>query len=333
MYQTGQVCLFDTKGRCMPCIHEETLSDLARVPDMNMHLECNEIIQDWDLVEGYEGFDSLKNESMSNLKSRYLPVTDDLQMYDDVPPPNSPISNQEADKGNLLFFHNEYVNRLLNVWRESSEYNVSAESTQVDLDQFQQSDRWSFQPEQGYTASQSSTSSGNRSQDSDDVSMEDSNHGSSPEHNTSLGHSSDQEFVEASLRTFSVTRSDISSRSNSPLNVNTPGPYDHLRSVSPRIMRSPSPVFPGQGLLRTPSPNWDELQANLSDITPQELLLFARDRYSVRSRSPQSVSDQEVPDIDMDEQSFYSDWDEYTVRRSRIPQSCQDQVVPEFIEE
>ena len=320
---SGQAHHFDTRRMNTPLIHD-SFSTEARVPDVNTHLECNEVVQDWDVGEVNDGVDSLKNRSVSSLKSQPVPETDGPQFYDDVTPPNSPVANHEDEKGNLLHFHNEYVNHLLNLWRESSEYNVLAESTHVELDQFEYSNRWNAHSDQEFAASQGSISSGNGSQESDDISMEEGDSASSPE------------FTQPSSNMFSFTSSESGSRSNSPLNLRTPGPYDRLRSVSPRIMRSPSPVFPVHRLLRSPSPNWEELQANLSDLTPQDLLLFADERYSVRSRSPHSVSDQEVPDIEMDVQSFYSDSDDYyssSMNRVRTAQSCDDQVVPEMIEE
>ena len=309
------------------------------VPDM-MQLECDEVVQNWDSVERYPpGFGALKAETTSRPDSRPrspkgIPVSDELQMYDDAPPadrslydetpPNSPLMGDGPNKNNLLRANNEYVNQLLQLWRESAEYMYnSAESTQVNLDEYEFSQQWSIpSTDDGASSSQSSDGShGN----SDDISMEygDSSPRRSPNPQESM--------VESSFRNISFLGN--GSRSNSPLNLLTQGPYDHLRSVSPAILRSPSPVFPVHRLLRSPSPNWEELQASLSELTQQDILLLRDDRFSTRSRSPASVSDQEVPDIEMDVQSFYSDSDEYTLSRARTSQSCQDQVVPEFIEE
>ena len=336
-HQMGQFSLFGprtsiSRAMHLPGIHEET--DCGRVPDENLQLECDEVIQNWDTIEGDDGFNALKNDARGPLKSPMYDESqssDGLHMYEDAPPPNSPILGEGDIKGNLLYANNEYVSHLLNLWRESSEYNASAESTQVNLDEFEHSQRWSLPSEDDFTPSQSSNGSGSGSQDSYDVTMEDRS--ASPQQNNSSH--TDQEYVD-SFRNISFAGRENrvhTSRSNSPLNTSSLGSYDLLRSASPRIFRSPSPIYPVNRLLRSPSPNWEELQANLSEITPQDILLFAEERYSIRSRSPASSSDQEVPDIEMDVQSFYSDSDEYTGSRGRTAQSCQDQVVPEFIEE
>ena len=316
------------------------------VPDM-MQLECDEVIQNWDNVERYPpGFGNLKAEATSRPGSRPgsrpkspkgVLVLDQPQMYDVPPadqsfyddtPPNSPTLGDGPNKNNLLRANNEYVIQLLHLWRESAEYMYdSAESTQVNLDEYEFSQQWSIpSTDDGATSSQGSDGShGNSRGSDDDISMED---GSSSPRRTP---SPQESLVESTFRNISFLGA--SSRSNSPLNLLAQGPYDHLRSVSPAILRSPSPVHPVHRLLRSPSPNWEELQASLSELTQQDLLLLQDDRFSTRSRSPASVSDQEVPDIDMEAQSFYSDSDDYSLARARTAQSCQDQVVPEYIEE
>ena len=313
------------------------------VPDM-MQLECDEVIQNWDSIERYAGFGALKAEATSRPGSRPkspkdVPVSDELQMYDDAPPtdqlhmydddtpPNSPVVGDGPNKNSLLRANNEYVNNLLQLWRESAEYMYnSAESTQVNLDEYERSQQWSIlSADDRNSSSQGSDGSHSNSGGSDDISMEDGS--SSPQ----CSPSAQESTVESSFSSISFLSS--GSRSNSPLSLNAQGPYDLLRSVSPAILRSPSPIFPVRRLLRSPSPNWEELQASLSELTPHDILLLRDERFSVRSRSPASVSDQEVPDMEMDVQSFYSDSDDYTLSRARTTLSCQDQVVPEFIEE
>lgn len=312
-------------------------SDSTVVPDMSMQLECDEVIHNWDAVERLDGYDALKIEARTTSKSPVcVPVSDVPQMYDDdVPllmygrttPPNSPLSAEGSDKRNLLQANKEYVSHLLQLWKESAEYE-SPETTQVDLHEFEHSQSWRTPSDEEPTSNQSSSGFGSESHSSGDFMMDDSSF--SPPRSSSP----QQVIGESSLENNSyMRRGNRISQYNSPLNVNTLGPYDLLRSISPRIIRSPSPIFPAQRLLRSPSPNWEELQANLSEITAQDILLFPDERCSVRSHSPASGSDQEVPDIEMDVHSFYSDSEENVVNRICTIQSCQDQVVPEYIEE
>lgn len=336
--------------RTLPAIYEDRC--LHSVPDIN--LECDEIIN-WDEIETCI-YNSSRNEKLSLFAEEIRDTEveeDSSEFYHDYPPPNSPVKGIEIVQP-ALFLQNHYVNSLLQIWRDSHKDSKDNRFGFTE-DTCENSDGFSL-PSDEQTSSQGTFTSSD--DQSEDFSNEMATEGETRElrednvssHNTinqneSMVFSSSNEMEQ--VYDLPVPVSQSSSRSTSPTVIEMLAQFrqnfTNLRSISPVIMRSPSPMNSRSSsprFLRSPSP-LEFLEHSLSSLPLDSSteLVFYEDRYILRSYSPVSVGagDHQVPDVNIDFQQVVSDSEEFPSFRSyiqrRIQNSCEDQVVPEFIEE
>lgn len=321
--------------RMLPSIHESKY--LHNVPDIN--LQCDETIEDWDDLEPciYSPVNSEKLELSDGVITHSEAVHDKSSEFNyNYPPPNSPVKGYEVDQP-LLLQHNQYVNSLLQVWRDSQESESGTQEVS------ENSDGYSLPSDDPPSSQDSCTSSGDQAGEySSELQLERENNGQRHEvYNIVPSFPIDTEQI------HDLPVSQSSSRSTSPIMMETLSHFRHnftnLRSVSPIIVRSPSPISSRSSsprFLRSPSP-LEFLEHSISSLPLDEStdLVFYDDRYILRSHSPVSIGsgDHQVPDVNMEFQQAVSDSEEFPSFRSysrrRAQNSCQDQIVPEFIEE
>ncbi|KAH3859302.1 uncharacterized protein LOC127871849 [Dreissena polymorpha] len=297
------------------------------VPDIN--LECTETI-DWD------DFESGNNSIYSPVNTEKLPkAEEDTGTLDDIssanfPPPNSPVSVCHNDPSDL-FRNSLYVESLLQMWRDEVEPNISRSTG------LQQSDKSIEEPignqNHGVECSDERSSSVQSPVDpSTDLRDLLTRDGVSFESSTVTM----QPLSQSSPR--STSPAEIEALSSSVLGLS----FDNLRSISPRIQRSPSPINSRSSsprYLRSPSPFQvlDTSSHRFQADSSMDSWVFYDDRYQVRTHSPRQYVDEHlVPDVDMEFQTIVSDSEEFpsfTSYSRRLLNSCQDQVVPEYIEE
>ena len=304
------------------------------VPDIN--LECDETIDNWDEFESsiyskerndkYLGYDERSRENI---------IDESFEFYSDFPPPNSPTKGLLVQQPSLQL-HNQFVSSLLQVWRDSQpaqDANGSSDGFSLPSDDHESSqESYEYCEEHSFGFDYEMVNENNTSQ----VSL-------SSNSNTQDGNVSD---LSSSVQMDQLPVSHSSSRSNSPTMMEMLTHFrrnmTNFRSISPVIVRSPSPISSRSSsprFVRSPSP-LEFLEQSLSSLPLDDSreLVFYDDRYIMRSYSPVSFSqrDHQVPDVNMDFQQTVSDSEEFPsfrYYRHRIQNSCQDQVVPDYIEE
>lgn len=325
--------------RMLQSIHEGKY--LHNVPDIN--LQCDETIEDWDDLESciYSSINSDKLELSDGAITQSETVLDKSSEFNyNYPPPNSPVKGYEDDQP-MSLLHNQYVNSLLQMWRDSQE----SESGMQEVSE--NSDGYSLPSDDPPSSQDSCTSSGDQADEySSEMQLERENSGQS-NINTDEVYNSVSSFPVGTEQMHDMPVSQSSSRSTSPAMMETLSHFrqnfTNLRSVSPIIVRSPSPISPRSSsprFLRSPSP-LEYLDHSISSLPQDDSidLVFYEDRYILRTHSPVSTGsvDHQVPDVNMEFQQAVSDSEEFpsfrSYSRGRAQNSCQDQIVPEFNEE
>ena len=360
MYHNEQFTHFRPPAGVLSGIPER-LCVRPTVPDFR--LECDEVIENWDDI------DSFNTSIYSNECSEKLPmnVVPEFGLYDGdlyksdlssiYPPPNSPDYHELPVEE--FPSHNPYVESLLQLWRDTSDYaGSSTESTQATVDesesQTSQSDSQNFSASSEQSDIDNSNNDFNHGLDKATLEISEYNECCidrsatlSQTQNVSDTVMQGGDFV-FNISADMMPLSQSSSRASSPVEMDNLSQsvlrlsFDNLRSISPRIERSPSPISSMSSsprFLRSPSPfqvlNNSMFGAQMDDSA--DALVFYDDRYIYRSVSPRDRSfDHMVPGVDTDYQLDISMSEEFPLlsnRARRFQNSCDDQVVPEFIEE
>lgn len=346
---------------------------LARIPEHHVipsvpdiRLECDEIIENWDEIDSCNtSIYSPEHKDKLAVTSQYaFSDSDVLDLYSSDLPSNSP-ANEIFQEVSPLLSQNRYVDSLLQIWREACDSTgSSAESTQAtasDTDGFgSQNDSLYGNSTDGSQSTECFVAETNqeiiREQINSFVSSEFTDFS---ENNITTTGSGNQSFMDSSsvheeISLLSLVEnlrplSQSSSRSTSPAEIENISQsvlrlsFDNLRSISPRIERSPSPISSRSSsprFLRSPSPFQvlnNTYNSQMEDST--DALVFYDDRYIFRSVSPRlnRSYDHMVPDIGTEYLLDISVSEELfgngVHTHSRVQSSCQDQVVPEYIEE
>ncbi|XP_060581793.1 uncharacterized protein LOC132738329 [Ruditapes philippinarum] len=319
--------------RPMPSFYEGRHTN--NVPDIN--LECDETIDNWDEFESsiYSKDRNQKFHGYNERSSEGDIIDESFEFYNDFPPPNSPTKGLQVEQP-VLQLHSQYVSSLLQAWRDSQttkESNRSSDGFSLPSDDPESSqESYECQEEHslGFDYEMVSENEANQEALNSNSNLQDRN-------------SSD---LSSSIQLAQQPVSHSSSRSNSPTVMEMLTHFRrniiNFRSISPVIVRSPSPISSRSSsprFVRSPSP-LEFLEHSLSSLPLDDSteLVFYEDRYIVRSYSPVSSSqrDHQVPDVNMDFQQTVSDSEEFPSFRTytrRIQNSCLDQVVPDYIEE
>lgn len=346
----------------LSCIPEH--QSVCSVPDVT--LECDEIIDNWDDIDSVNtSIYSLDNDE--KISARYTSdfresVLENSAICDGGLTPNS-SAYLTLQRELPLLMQDSYVNSLLQLWHDANEQNLHLQknSTETELGPVSQGSHESSQSEilcsiseSNQTSEQSSNVSAEKVISGSRMAPDTESADPSPQvdvlnessHVSSNGESS---LLDGIYHLLPVSQS--SSRASSPAEIENLSQsvmhlsFDNLRSISPRIERSPSPISSRSSsprFLRSPSPfqvlNSSMLTAEMDDSA--DALVFYDDRYIFRSISPRDLNtDRRVPDLETDVQMDMSFSEEFVSflgqghRPQREQNSCQDQVVPECIEE
>ncbi|KAL4238534.1 hypothetical protein ACF0H5_003241 [Mactra antiquata] len=298
----------------LPSIYEERCQ--YNVPDIN--LECEESIDNWDDLE-LEIYSPERNEKVldTNISENLADVQDILK---------NEVANYDSDedRGPVLLLESHLVQSLLEKYKNSNDnclplLDNGAADTTKSLELFDKNEL-SLQI---------------------DVNCANEN----VSKNDSIGSISMLPRNSEMLQSLPIY--DSSPRSSSPSFVeilsNADYDFTNYRSVSPLIVRSPTPLSSRSSsprMFRSPSP-LEFLEHSFSELPIDEAtdIMFYNDGNFRRSFSPVlfGSTDQQVPDANTDLQQVVMSSAEFPsfqnyVHNRRL-NSCQDQVVPEFIEE
>lgn len=331
----------------LSCIPEHRI--IPSVPEVR--LECDEIIDSWDEIDAINTSiystnhdEKVRSEVPSHLA--YLDGSD--QFSHQHKPPHYQASEDESPLSNI------FVDSLLQLWRDTNEYPSTHVITSDTEYQGSQSDSVIFSDSSQLSSASNNIFSPGLDQTTPELAEVSENNIESliQDQGPNVSQIPGSELVDCAT-TATVTEmpaplSQSSSRSSSPAEIEGLSQsvlrlsFDNLRSISPRIERSPSPISSRSSsprFLRSPSPfqvlSSSFLGAQMDDST--DALVFYDDRYIYRSVSPRNQSfEHRVPDIDADYQldvSMSEEFLSFSNRQRRYQNSCGDQVVPEFIEE
>ncbi|KAK3599012.1 hypothetical protein CHS0354_007479 [Potamilus streckersoni] len=321
-----------------PVVHQVCMGENDElVPNLEDHLLCDEVIEDWDELDSYETRKSFVNQHESK------PAYDD-SCKDSSPPPNSPVSFNVATQFSFVDdYFNPYIYDLLHIWREScKDYDSSGESTEVLPSDSQNSDVLSqdSQYSTGYAE--------------EDTLLPISTHMES-NHAEITTDEQDKIYVNQD----SSLKKDEQERHHQRQDTGTNSTfisenYDHVLArdndietpagPTNRIINSaiPEEQQEGEG---TEEEN-DSGEDNLSSVgSPepmleetadgivyrlQEILIFEDERYPSPVSLYMTSSDHQVPDMEMEIDGYFSDETSggFNHRRSRTLNSCIDQIVP-----
>lgn len=345
----------------LSCIPEH--QSVCSVPDMT--LECDEIIDNWDDIDSVNtSIYSL--DSDEKISARYTTdfresVLENSAICNGGLTPNSSAYLTLQSELPMLM-QDSYVNSLLQLWHDANEQNVHLQkySSESELGPASQSSYESSHSEilsisqSSQTSEQSSNVSAEKVTSGFRVAPDTQSADPSPQvdilsESSYVSTNGESSLLDDISHLLPVSQS--SSRASSPAEIENLSQsvmhlsFDNLRSISPRIERSPSPISSRSSsprFLRSPSPfqvlNSSMLMAEIDDSA--DALVFYDDRYIFRSISPRGLNtDRRVPDLETDVQMDMSFSEEFVSflgqghRPQREQNSCQDQVVPECIEE
>ncbi|KAL3874068.1 hypothetical protein ACJMK2_037131 [Sinanodonta woodiana] len=320
-----------------PLIRQVCMADNDElVPNLEDHLLCDEVIDDWDELNSYETRKSVATQHES--KSAY-----DDGYKESCPPTNSPVSFKVASQfSSLEEYFNPYIYDLLHIWRESrNDYDSSGDSTEVLPGDSQSSDVLSqgSQYSTGFAgedtvfpiSTQMETYNAEVNTDERDKLV---NQGGSLKSEEQVKHQRQDNGTTCSFITenydHALARDSDSETPSGPANStcisNSATPEEQqVGEVTEEENDSGSDHLSSVG---SPEPMLEETADGIV-YRLQEILIFENERYPSPLSRYMTSNDHQVPDMEMEIDGYFSDdGSGFHHRRSRTLNSCTDQVVP-----